>query len=199
MASAMKKILRPLRVRRSIVFPLFQAWEPTVEEAMRCFQSPDVQWAMLQHAERAHKYAVAYQHIRPLSYRGFNVAAFAAGLKPIPGRQGKCSWDFTWDINTKPHKNAPKYCAEMRVFRRARARGWLCMPCLAVVGYHQPEEPWPTLHPCRDCRTQMRTPLYCPFMLPKTLILTAEPGIALYEEYTFERLMRYHSDSPAAA
>ncbi len=129
------------------------------------------------------------QNGHAFSYRNFLVSAAGVG---VICENSRCKWFVTLAYNTKPHKNQEKKCAEMRIeeaMKRKRAK----ILFLTVVGFPQPGDNTPALHPCPECRVLMQRK-YQGLYFPYSRIVCVHPTTPDREGFTIGGLMRYHKE-----
>ncbi len=127
------------------------------------------------------------------SYRGFQVGC--AVLAYGPGNRAK-NYRIFVGANLKPTPDGPKVCAEQIAIGSAVSHGYEQIIAIAVTGEPQPDtvsglNP-PTLHPCWECRTLLRT---MPQVSEDMIILTTHNHRGPREEHTLCELLARHENS----
>jgi hypothetical protein len=133
----------------------------------------------------------------PINYRQFYVGAVGIGVLPSKSRKQRFEWFAFPAWNTKPHANAPKYCAEMRIIRSAREQSCICLGSLVVIGERQSDKrsgisrEW-GIDPCDACRDCMKRKKR--LFRATTRIITAQPRSQLPHMETLPELMKAHGE-----
>jgi len=142
--------------------------------------------------------AVRMRELVTQQYRGFKVGcavlAFRDDVSIMEGR-----WQFFSGMNAKISPTSRPVCAESVAIGSAYAAGYHEIIGMVVVDQPQQDEysglyP-PTLHPCHDCRTLMRSH---PVVSLRTRILTAHPPEEKQEPeqelHSLRRLLKIHNE-----
>lgn len=135
---------------------------------------------LLSHAKRARKKA---RH-----YNKFRVGATAW----FPKAGGKIG--IFKGANTKKTPETPKDCAEMKIFRAANRRKKI-LDGIVVVGVPRAEDTAPTLHPCEECRRQIRHYLATGRVVREdTYVICVNAETAFVEIFTVRSLIEAHGE-----
>lgn len=177
--------------------------KPTPADSWNCISELPILETAVYLAEQMRHIAMERDKINkelkrtPINYRQFYVGAVGIGVLPSKSRKQRFEWFAFPAWNTKPHPNAPKYCAEMRIIRSAREQSCVCIGTMVVVGERQSDKrsgisrEW-GIDPCHECRDCMRRKKK--LFRASTRIVTGQPQIQVPHVETLPELMQAHGE-----